>query len=252
MAATPPTLTCPQCSYVNEAERVYCHNCGGKLDRSLLPKEEERGKQSIEKTRRRVKKLTNPGSSPITRELKTLVSTLAWAAAIAALILIVRTPEGVPEKSPAELPSRIVGSELADAVDSPQPRALQFTEEEVNAHLRQSLKAKTSGDLVTFDRAFVSLEPGVLRITMQQSLYGFSIYSASYYKLAMEGGKLAATNVGGRFGRLAVHPLLMQYADFSFNKLWKALQREREQMDKLREIRVEPKRIVLITRGRTP
>jgi hypothetical protein len=44
----------------------------------------------------------------------------------------------------------------------------------------------------------------------------------------------------------------MQYADFSFGKLWKALQREREHMDKLRDIRVEPKRVILVTRGRTP
>ena len=34
------TLTCAECGFVNEAERVYCHNCGKKLDRSLIPKED--------------------------------------------------------------------------------------------------------------------------------------------------------------------------------------------------------------------
>ena len=30
-----PKLTCGQCGYENEPERVYCHNCGTKLDRSV-------------------------------------------------------------------------------------------------------------------------------------------------------------------------------------------------------------------------
>ena len=34
-------LTCAECKYENEVERVYCHNCGEKLDRSLLPKVDE-------------------------------------------------------------------------------------------------------------------------------------------------------------------------------------------------------------------
>ena len=30
------TLTCKECQHVNEEARIYCHNCGTKLDRSLL------------------------------------------------------------------------------------------------------------------------------------------------------------------------------------------------------------------------
>ncbi len=56
-----PILKCPQCEYANEPERVYCHNCGAKLDRSLLPQvKEAKEKQDQERARRRVKKLTNP------------------------------------------------------------------------------------------------------------------------------------------------------------------------------------------------
>src|SRR6516225_2034765 len=34
--ATPIQLTCPDCQRENEAERIYCHDCGARLDRSAL------------------------------------------------------------------------------------------------------------------------------------------------------------------------------------------------------------------------
>src|SRR5437588_2496598 len=34
--ATPIQLTCPECRRDNEAERIYCHDCGARLDRSAL------------------------------------------------------------------------------------------------------------------------------------------------------------------------------------------------------------------------
>src|SRR5438105_13149635 len=34
--ATTIQLTCPECRRDNEAERIYCHDCGARLDRSAL------------------------------------------------------------------------------------------------------------------------------------------------------------------------------------------------------------------------
>jgi hypothetical protein len=100
MAAPNQTLTCGPCGYANEPERVYCHNCGTKLDRSLLPKEDGRKQESVEKTRRRVRKMTNPGQdSPVVREVKAFFKTIIWAAVVAALILFALPPDGIPEKS---------------------------------------------------------------------------------------------------------------------------------------------------------
>jgi hypothetical protein len=37
-------LACTECQHQNEVQRIYCHNCGAKLDRSALletrPKED--------------------------------------------------------------------------------------------------------------------------------------------------------------------------------------------------------------------
>jgi hypothetical protein len=250
MAIPPKTLTCPQCSYVNEAERVYCHNCGSKLDRSLLPKEDDKQTQeSITRSRNRVRKMTNPGGKA-KQEIKTLFSTLAWAAAIAALILIAREPAGVPPASEDTIP-RLISSEILDALESPQPRQMQFNEAEVNAYLRSSVKGKTKSGVpgIEFERAYVQFQPHACKVAMQQSLWGWPLHSGSIYRLEVKSGQFTATNVGGNFGRLAVHPLIMQYADVAFKPLWAALKRERGNMDKMQAVLVDKGRIVLVTKG---
>ncbi len=250
MATTTPSLTCPQCGYVNEAERVYCHNCGAKLDRSLLPKEDDtKAKDSIEKTRKRVKRMTNPGGSVIVREAKTAVSTLLSAAVVALIIQLVRQPEGVPPAN-GEPAARILSSEISDALDSGQRRQLIFTESDVNAHLRSAVRGKAGGGAipgVSFERAFVQLEPGICRIGIQQALWGFPLFSGIAYKLEVKDGVFTPTQQGGNFGRVSIHPALMQYGDFAFQKLWTALKREHDQMEKLQAVVIEKGRIMLVT-----
>src|SRR4051794_36000323 len=112
MAKPPPapTLTCKECGYVNEPERVYCHNCGQKLDRSILPKEAEVRRETPQQAQRRIRKMTNPEKSVVLQEMKTGFKAIVWAAVLAALIQIAREPDGVPEKSDG-LPTRFVSTE---------------------------------------------------------------------------------------------------------------------------------------------
>lgn len=251
-ASSSPTLTCAQCGYVNEAERVYCHNCGAKLDRSLLPKELQRKSDSPAASRRRVKRMTNPGSSsPAAREFKTLVKTIWYAALVAVLILIVLQPADVPGRAgPA---ARRVDSDMAAALQTPRPLQFSFDENDINNYLA-SVKSKTKGWIpgVDFKRAFVQLRPGVIRIGMEQSAWGYSFYTTIDERVGVsDDGTFWAQQAGGRFGRLAIHPVLMEYADGVFNHLWNALGRERKQMDSLRSITVEKGRVVLVTTGVT-
>lgn len=256
MASSPsgPTLTCSQCGFANEAERVYCHNCGAKLDRSVLPKADAPTQQSFEKSRRRVQKMTNPGSSVITRELKALIKTLIYAGLVASIIQIVRPPADVPSAKSDEASLRMVSSDLADALESAQPRALQFTDGEVNNHLRSALKTKAKGLIpgVKFERAYAKFDPGNVYIGLEQSVGGYSLYSGARYTIGVKDGKLFADNCGGNFGRLAVHPMIMKYLAVVFKPLWTALQREKSQMDSMRQIVVEKGRILLVTKGRAP
>jgi hypothetical protein len=244
-------LRCDQCGYENEAERVYCHNCGGKLDRTLLPKaEDDKKRETPEKARRRIKRMTNPGSNPVVREFKALLSTLFWAAIVAGLVVALRAPHGVPDPKGAGL-NRLVQSELMEAIESPAPKSISFSQEEVNASLKQSLKGKEGGLIpgIKFGRAFVNFYNGAVRVTTQQDLWGFPFYSSTTYKIGMKDGKFAPVLIGGSFGRLPVHPEVMQHLDFSFDKLWAALKRERGYLDKLQSISVSEGQLALVTKG---
>src|SRR5688572_303723 len=138
-----PTLTCKQCNYVNEPERVYCHNCGQKLDRSVLPKEGEVRRESSQSAQKRIKKMTNPSNGAATREVKAFLLTMVWAVVAAAIIQMAKPPDGVPDAKGA-IPLRLVSSELAQLVESPQAKAMAFDEVEINYLLRTGIKAKES------------------------------------------------------------------------------------------------------------
>ncbi len=245
-------LLCAQCGYSNEPERVYCHNCGAKLDRSLLPRAEEGPKktESHDAARKRISKMANPRSTSFARECKTLLTVLAFAAASAVLILFALKPDGVPDGK-RELASRMLSSELLDAVNVPRPAALTFTEAEANAHLKKVVKSREGlVPGIAFTRMYVNfLGEGVLRVCTEQSLWGYPVFSGMKFKLAVEGGKLKATCTGGNFGRMNVPPVAMQYADFAFQKLWVALQRDRDQMDKMQSVKVDKGSITLVTKG---
>jgi hypothetical protein len=250
---TASTLTCKQCNYANEPERVYCHNCGAKLDRSLLPKETAKAaKATTEQNRKRVSKLVNPARGFFTNWHVAFFNALFSAVIIAALIQMARPPDGVPKMPTKEellgAPPLIQGIE--DLQMNPVPQACKLQEGMINLYLASAIKTQgdTSDDYFRFARAFVNLGKGVIRITAQESLFGYPIYAGSSYRLSIGGGKLVATNVGGNLGRLPVHPMIMEYCGFAFNQLWAALQREKSLMDTMQSVTVQPGVFTFVTK----
>ncbi len=249
--AAPANLPCGQCGYENEAERVYCHSCGAKLDRSLLPKpgEVDDKTETPGEARKRIARMTNPKAGGGLREIKAAVNVLIYSALLAALFLITRKPDGVPEVS-KELPQRFLSDEMMEVVNAPQPKRVDFSEGDVNGYLQQRLKAKDGGSAgMEFKRAYVNLLPGVMHIGSEQALFGMPFYSGVLYRLEVKDGKFTPVIAGGNFGRLAVHPFAMQYLDFFFQKLWSLLPNERKQMDRMQTVVLQKGTITLVSKG---
>ncbi len=251
MPAT-PTITCKQCNYANEPERVYCHNCGAKLDRSILPKEPAKAvKDSQEKAARRVRKMVSPKSGFFTHWKGSLLNVLCSALCIATLIQMARPPAGVPPTASKDdlLNAPPLVEQIEDAQMSPTPARYQLTEQAINFYLASAIKTRgdSSGDYFKFDRAFVNLGNGVIKITAQESAFGYPIYAGASYKLSIAGGKLVSTNVGGNLGRIPIHPMVMEYCGFAFHQLWDALGRERALMDKMQSVTVLPGVFIFVT-----
>src|SRR5437763_14957575 len=58
--ATPVQLTCPECRRDNEAERIYCHDCGARLDRSALAGYTRGKKETSEELHKRIRGMFSP------------------------------------------------------------------------------------------------------------------------------------------------------------------------------------------------
>src|SRR5205807_2852671 len=52
-------LICPECRRENEPERIYCHDCGARLDRTALAKIAPKGENAKE-THRRLRTMLDP------------------------------------------------------------------------------------------------------------------------------------------------------------------------------------------------
>lgn len=252
MASSP--ITCKQCGHVNEGERVYCHNCGTKLERSILAQEPVSQKDTPEAQRRRVKKLIAPSRGFFAGGFKLLLFTVLWAFLAASTCQMVRPPKGVPpmqERSEiGDVPPLTLA--LEEAQNANLSQRVNVTDEVINKYLRNTIESKPGNDYLRFDRAFVNTREGAIRITAQQSIFGYPFYAGSEYVLDISDGRLAAANVGGNIGRLPIHPALMRHGDMAFKKLWQALDRERRLLDKMHAITLQKGLVSVTTKPPPP
>lgn len=239
-------LVCPECRRENEAERIYCHDCGARLDRTALAKIAPKG-ENVKETQRRLKTMLDPQRAKMRHLFFKTSKMILGALVTAALIQMLLPPDlPAPPKS-GEFPPQI-NLDIENALLNHQAAPLQYTEAQVNAYLGSALKGKQSAlsKVLDFERAVANFDETVCRITAQRSLFGFSVYTSTVAKVSVQNGTLNATNIGGSIGRLPIHPLLMKYSDVLFADLWAALDREKKSVAKMGTIEFHPQAVVLV------
>lgn len=229
-------LQCASCGHQNEPERVYCHNCGQKLDRSLLPKVEEVGGESNQDKRRRVKRMMNPnrGGAPM-RVVKTFVTVMVFAALVAATFLLFQKPADVPPRRPETIPERNAGEMWQALVANAQALNVTLTEDEVNNFLRTTLKpADSSVPGIKFERAFMNFRPGAVVVTVERSIFDqLSIYSSTTYAPRVSASGVTFEPVAVHFGRLGFDPRIPFAPGLGLAGVQKALEKEMAQFGRL-------------------
>ena len=242
MANESPTLPCSACGHQNEPERVYCHNCGQKLDRALLPKGQDIAVESDAKRRRRVQRMMRP-RRPIGAVLKTLLSVLVFAALVAATFLYFQPPDGVPDAR-GLIPDRQAGDLWQALMATPQARSIDLTEEEVNYFLKTALKpADSCVPGVKFERALVKFGPGTATITVERSAWGgLTMYSSTTYGVRNSTDGVKFEPIGVHFGRLGVDPRIPGVPGLGLSGVHKALEKELGQFGRLAY--AEPREVV--------
>jgi len=129
-----------------------------------------------------------------------------------------------------------VDFDLENVASHQKAGPLEYSQDQINAYLTYRLTGKKKvldEPLLTFVRATATFREGACTIAMERSLFGYSLFSSTSYRVEADAGKISATNVGGWIGRLPIHPAIMRYGDIIFADLWSALERERKLIGKI-------------------
>jgi hypothetical protein len=215
------------------------------LDRSALAKVVPKGEDAKE-TQRRLRSMLDPQRAKM-RLMFFKVSKLILGALLLAALIQMLLPPDVPARVKSdEFPPQI-NLDLENAATGRGAAPLRYTETQVNLYLGNALKSKQAAlsKVLQFERALVNFDEGVCRITAERSLFGYSLFTATSSKVAIENGKLVPSNVGGSIGRMPIHPMMMKYADIIFSDLWTALDREKKAVAKMGAIEFQPQTVIL-------
>jgi hypothetical protein len=249
---TATKLICPECQHENESERVYCHECGARLDRSVLPL-----KDGNRETRKRLKHIFDPGRIKLRIMFFKICKLILGAGVLAAVVQMVLPPEGVPEPVKSSLLPSQLRIDVENMVAYHRPPQIQFTEDQVNNYLVYALKPKQktlTKLILEFNRAIAKFEEGGCGITVERSILGYPLYTNCTYAVALTDGKIVVSHKSGSIGRMPIHPQLMQFVAIVFADVWAALDHERKLVSKFSAIEFHDKSAVLTMNppGETP
>lgn len=238
-------LICQECRHENEPERIYCHNCGARLDRAAL-KQEDAKQEQPEEAHRRVRAMFDPHRDRLRRNFFKVSKVVLGALATAALIQMLLPPD-VPARKKNVGISAPIALDLETAAQTRGAAPLRYSEEEVNAYLAYTLKNKQSAlsKWPQFERALVAFDQDLCRLTVERSLFGFSFYTAGKYRVAIQNGAMSAVENAGSVGRLPIHPQIMKLCGFFFSDVSRALDHDRKLLGKMSRIEFEPQTVVI-------
>jgi transcription initiation factor TFIIIB Brf1 subunit/transcription initiation factor TFIIB len=243
--ATPIQLTCPECQRENEAERIYCHDCGARLDRSVLASRKTTRTETAEELHKRMRGLFSQRRLRARLAFTKTVKIVLAACAAAALVEILIPPDVPPPVKTETLPPQINLS-LETLTESRQPQTMQFSEEAVNAYLGNAMKhkkEKLEHPLLGFERAIVAFTEGNCRVTMERSIFGYSIFTSADYDVQIKDGKITAAPKGAAIGRMPIHPSVLPYAGFLFSDAVEVMDREHKLLNKVGSIQLHDKMV---------
>ncbi len=241
-------LICPDCQHENETERIYCHNCGARLDRSALAKEKIEEGPDDERTRRHLKKMFSPNRGVGKRVVVQFGKVVLGALCLAAVIVMLLPPDIPPAPKSYDF-APLISMDMVSALSSRQPATLVYNEGQVNSYLAATLRRKDSPAREGFfplKRVFVQFQEGQCAVHIERRIFSLSIFYGSTFRAAIVNGKIVAASQGGYIGRMPIPAPIMRYGDFLFGKAWACLARERNSVSRLAGIEFHPGTVSLI------
>jgi hypothetical protein len=248
MISTMPTVACSECRRENEIERIYCHDCGARLERKaiqkIVPKKED--------AHSRVKKLFDSRRAKVRAVFFKISKLVLAACGSAALTVMALPPElpAVPKDKDALIQAPTIGYDLERVLARHEPTQVKYTTDQTNLFLVSHLKSKKKAldqPFLEFKSAVASFHEGTASVTMERAIFGYSIFTTIDFAPQSSGGKASVKPAGGRIGRMPIHPEIAKYMNYLFLDLWGSLEREQKLASRLTSIEFHDKSVLLLS-----
>ena len=238
-------LTCPKCNFENELGRIFCHQCGGKLELEKIKAPTEGAKM-----RRRA-------AVGARKTLRTAMEVAIAGGVIFVIWQVCVVPDLQPIKpSNAELVAvDIKRLDLGQLVNGRKPGVMEVTEGELNTFLNTLGLVKPKEDGIVFSPVMVraDLGDGTVKVSYLADLrFGTAVHKQFCIALAgvpsVEQGGFVFRPTGAWIGKLPIQPKLIERTSLMqniFAKLFAKLDNERKSLDKLSSITVTREKAVL-------
>ena len=221
-------LKCSQCSHENDVTRVFCQNCGMRLERPEGTEPFIAGNTPVAgRPTGKKKGFSFPGGEALRgglwKFLRGIVFTAMIAALLAAFVQMARKPDGIPDAKPA---NEAQASNLFQGIkafsQTIYPRALDLTQDQANNYLATRVVPEVSaqsGSILRgqFERAFVVMGNGDAQFFVEQRFRDWPVFlSLTCAPEAgtdeVSGAKIVTMRVtGGGIGRLRLNTRLLPY-----------------------------------------
>lgn len=239
-------LKCQKCGYDNELGRIFCHQCGTKLDL-----------EQIKPASRGGKKLKPKGSPGAGRLILRVFEVGVVAAIVWAVVLLVQVPVA-PHVVTTEQDALSVErkrSALERLINQGKEASVQLSSAELNAFLGKLGFEKPEGKGIKITPSNLQIQLGANELTVivtGELAAGDSLKKNFYLSCtgvpAIEGGHFVFKPVGAAVGALPIHPQIMESTGFIQNylsALFRNLSEERKLLDRLTAISVNKERVLL-------
>jgi hypothetical protein len=220
---------CGQYGFENDETRVFCQNCGARLQEGSV--RAAPAARNLSAPARRAPQRKNKPKGGAFLLLAVMVREVLFTAILAAILAVlvqsVRAPDNIPPALP-EIPAMasLLAADIQAAKESVYPRSLTIEPEAANNFLATRVKGAGAGGSklrARLVRAYVIPRNNALTLGVEQSLAGHSIYLQLDYRIAEGTDGTSAVLTGGSLGRLPVPGFLAPLYSRSFAAVLDAL-----------------------------
>lgn len=204
-------IKCKQCGHENDLTRVFCQNCGTRLERA----EGSAGPTISGPTRvptgpRKLRQGMNLGAA-LSKLIRAIISTAIVAALIALLIQMSREPEGLPPAPAAnDAAAAQIYQGLVAMAENPYGRGMDVTQDQINNYLAARIVGGPVPEGTTvraqFQRAFVVLKEGEASFYIEQKFLGVPVFMYLDAVPVQGASALSFQTTGGGVGHVRFAP----------------------------------------------